>query len=45
MIIVLGILVFFAINIALTLAFRYWDLHWWIDDATETLLKFLRRVK
>ena len=30
-----GILVFFAINIALTLAFRYWDLHWYIDDLTE----------
>jgi hypothetical protein len=45
MIWILGFLVFYAINIGLTLAFRYCDLHYWIDDKTESLNETLASLK
>jgi len=33
----IGILIFFVINIGFTIAFRFWDFHWYIDDLTESI--------
>jgi hypothetical protein len=40
---IIGFLVFYAINMALTLAFRYCDLHHWIDEKIEDCKEFWRK--
>ncbi len=39
----IGILVFFAINLGLTLAFRHWDLHWWLDSVVTDIKEWFRK--
>jgi hypothetical protein len=42
---IFGVILFGAINLGLTLAFRHWDLHWWIDEMTDKCKDLLNKIR